>query len=35
MDGSAGPNTEKLRQALQNIQYGKAPDTYNWLTEVT
>jgi branched-chain amino acid aminotransferase len=34
MDGGAGPNTEKLREALQNIQYGKAPDTYNWLTEV-
>ncbi len=33
-DGSAGPNTEKLRKALQDIQYGLAPDTHNWLTEV-
>lgn len=35
MDGAPGPNTEKLRQALQEIQYGNAPDTHNWLTEVT
>lgn len=33
-DGKAGPNTEKLRKALQDIQYGLAPDTYGWLTEV-
>ena len=33
-DGSAGPNTEKLRLALQEIQYGQAPDTHNWLSEV-
>ena len=33
-DGSAGPNTEKLRKALQDIQYGLAPDTHGWLTEV-
>ena len=25
-DGEAGPNTERLRDALQAIQYGKAPD---------
>ena len=33
-DGNAGPNTEKLRKALQDIQYGLAPDSHNWLTEV-
>ncbi len=33
-DGGPGPNTEKLRKALQDIQYGLAPDTYGWLTEV-
>ena len=34
-DGAAGPNTEKLRKALQAIQYGDAPDTHGWLTEVS
>ncbi len=33
-DGEAGPNTAKLRDALQSIQYGDAPDTHGWLTEV-
>ena len=33
-DGEAGPNVEKLRSALQAIQYGDAPDTHGWLTEV-
>jgi branched-chain amino acid aminotransferase len=33
-DGQAGPNTAKLRKALQDIQYGLAPDTHGWLTEV-
>ena len=33
-DGQPGPNTQKLREALQNIQYGAAPDTHGWLTEV-
>jgi branched-chain amino acid aminotransferase len=33
-DGKAGPNVEKLRSALQSIQYGDAPDTHGWLTEV-
>ena len=33
-DGEAGPNTERLRKALQDIQYGKAPDTHGWLTIV-
>lgn len=34
MDGRPGPNTEKLRDALQGIQYGNATDTHGWLTEV-
>lgn len=34
-DGDAGPNTEKLRKVLQDIQYGLAPDTHGWLTEVS
>jgi len=33
-DGAAGPNALKLRKALQDIQYGLAPDTHNWLTDV-
>jgi branched-chain amino acid aminotransferase len=33
-DGQPGPNTAKLRDALQSIQYGDAPDTHGWLTEV-
>lgn len=33
-DGSAGPNTERLRKAMQDIQCGLAPDTHGWLTEV-
>ena len=33
-DGGPGPNTEKLRNALQDIQYGLATDTHGWLTEV-
>lgn len=33
-DGNPGPNTEKLRKALQDIQYGLVPDTHGWLTEV-
>ena len=32
-DSSAGPNTERLRKALQDIQYGIAPDVHDWLTE--
>jgi len=31
--GSAGPNTERLRKALQDIQYGIVPDVHDWLTE--
>jgi len=33
-DGAAGPNTLRLRKALQDIQCGLAPDTHGWLTEV-
>ena len=33
-DGKAGANTARLRQALQAIQYGDAPDTHNWLSVV-
>lgn len=33
-DGKAGPNAIKLRKALQDIQYGLAPDSHNWLTDV-
>jgi branched-chain amino acid aminotransferase len=33
-DGSGGPNTGKLRKALQDIQYGIAADTHGWLTTV-
>lgn len=33
-DGAAGPNTAKLRKALQDVQYGLAPDAHGWLTEV-
>ncbi len=34
-DGEPGPNTAKLRKALQDIQYGIAPDKHGWLTEVS
>ena len=33
-DGEGGPNVQKLRSALQSIQYGKAPDPHGWLTTV-
>lgn len=33
-DGKPGPNTEKLRAALQAVQNGSAPDKHGWLTEV-
>jgi branched-chain amino acid aminotransferase len=32
--GSEGPTTRKLRQALNDIQWGKAEDTHGWLTNV-
>ena len=33
-DGAAGANTELLRKALQDIQYGVSPDCHGWLTEI-
>ena len=33
-DGQPGPNTARLRNALQSIQFGDAPDQHGWLTEV-
>ena len=33
-DGSGGPNTERLRKALQDIQYGNSEDAHDWLTTV-
>jgi branched-chain amino acid aminotransferase len=32
--GEAGPTTQKLRQALNDIQWGKAPDHHGWLTKI-
>jgi branched-chain amino acid aminotransferase len=32
--GEAGPAAKKLRQELNDIQWGKAPDTHNWLTKI-
>ena len=32
--GDTGPMAQKLRQALNDIQWGKAPDTHNWLTRI-
>lgn len=32
--GEAGPTTMKLRQALNDIQWGKAKDKHNWLVKV-
>jgi len=32
--GEPGPTTAKLRQALNDIQWGKAVDTHNWLRRV-
>ncbi len=34
LDGKGGPNVDKLRNALQTIQYGEAPDSHGWLTEL-
>lgn len=31
-DGQPGPTTLRLREALTDIQTGKAPDTHGWLT---
>lgn len=32
--GQPGPTTVRLRQMLNDIQWGKSPDRYNWLTLV-
>lgn len=32
--GEAGPTTMRLRQALNDIQWGKAPDPHGWLTKI-
>ncbi|MDC0612024.1 branched-chain amino acid aminotransferase [Vibrio sp.] len=32
--GEIGPIAQKLRQALNDVQWGKAPDTHNWLTKI-
>ena len=33
-DGGLGPNIQRLRKALQDVQGGRTPDTHNWLSEV-
>ena len=33
-NGEAGPVTMKLRQALNDIQWGKAEDKHNWLVKI-
>jgi branched-chain amino acid aminotransferase len=33
-DGGEGPVARTLRESLQAIQFGTAPDTHGWLTEV-
>jgi len=35
LNGEPGPNVARLQKALQDIQYGIAPDTHGWLTEVS
>jgi len=30
-DGNAGPVTARLKTALTDIQFGRAPDTHGWL----
>jgi branched-chain amino acid aminotransferase len=32
--GETGPTTTKLRQALNDIQWGKTEDKHNWLVKV-
>ena len=32
--GQAGPTTVKLRKALNDIQWGNAPDNHGWLVKV-
>jgi len=33
-NGQEGPATRKLRQALNDIQWGKVEDTHGWLTSI-
>jgi branched-chain amino acid aminotransferase len=33
-DGGTGPVTSRLRTALLDLQYGRAPDTHGWLHQV-
>lgn len=33
-DGQNGPNTLRLRKALEDVHHGDAPDTHGWLTTV-
>ena len=33
-NGDIGPMATKLRNALNDIQWGRAPDTHNWLTKI-
>ncbi len=33
-DAAAGPNVDRLRKALQAVQYGQADDSHGWLTKV-
>ena len=33
-EGKAGPRVAAMRAALNDIQWGKAPDTHGWLSEV-
>ena len=33
-DGSAGPVTMRLREALLDLQYGRTPDTHGWMRPV-
>ena len=35
VDGEAGPVTTAVRQALVDLQYGRAEDTFGWLHRVT
>jgi branched-chain amino acid aminotransferase len=34
VDGEAGPVTQRIRQALVDIQYGRAEDTFGWMHRV-
>jgi branched-chain amino acid aminotransferase len=33
-EGKTGPNTQRIRQALMDIQQGTRPDKHGWLTKV-